>query len=206
MLNSLARAAFTRLFTPPAKLLLRLGLTADAVTVIGTIGVCLGDLVAYPLGHLFWGTVVITVFVLADMLDGIMARLSGESSKWGAFLDSTLDRIADSAVFVGLALWFFLGADDPLTALLALICLVTGSLVSYVRARGEALGVTAAGGIAERADRLLVTLVVTGVVGLGVPVVALTIALGALSVLCIITVGQRMAAVRAQLAGGPTVE
>ncbi|HJG79392.1 MAG TPA: CDP-alcohol phosphatidyltransferase family protein [Brevibacterium senegalense] len=206
MLNSLARAAFTRLFTPPAKLLLRLGLTADAVTVIGTIGVCLGALVAYPLGHLFWGTVVITVFVLADMLDGIMARLSGESSKWGAFLDSTLDRIADSAVFVGLALWFFLGADDPLTALLALICLVTGSLVSYVRARGEALGVTAAGGIAERADRLLVTLVVTGVVGLGVPVVALTIALGALSVLCIITVGQRMAAVRAQLAGGPTVE
>ncbi|WP_019157548.1 phosphatidylinositol phosphate synthase [Brevibacterium senegalense] len=206
MLNSLARAAFTRLFTPPAKLLLRLGLTADAVTVIGTIGVCLGALVAYPLGHLFWGTVVITVFVLADMLDGIMARLSGESSKWGAFLDSTLDRIADSAVFVGLALWFFLGTDDPLTALLALICLVTGSLVSYVRARGEALGVTAAGGIAERADRLLVTLVVTGVVGLGVPVVALTIALGALSVLCIITVAQRMAAVRAQLAGGPTVE
>lgn len=206
MLNSLARAAFTRLFTPPAKLLLRLGLTADAVTVIGTIGVCLGALVAYPMGHLFWGTVVITVFVLADMLDGIMARLSGESSKWGAFLDSTLDRIADSAVFVGLALWFFLGTDDPLTALLALICLVTGSLVSYVRARGEALGVTAAGGIAERADRLLVTLVVTGVVGLGVPVVALTIALGALSVLCIITVAQRMAAVRAQLAGGPTVE
>jgi CDP-diacylglycerol--glycerol-3-phosphate 3-phosphatidyltransferase len=140
------------------------------------------------------------------MLDGIMARLSGESSKWGAFLDSTLDRIADSAVFVGLALWFFLGADDPLTALLALICLVTGSLVSYVRARGEALGVTAAGGIAERADRLLVTLVVTGVVGLGVPVVALTIALGVLSMLCIITVAQRMAAVRAQLAGGPTVE
>jgi CDP-diacylglycerol--glycerol-3-phosphate 3-phosphatidyltransferase len=206
MLNSLARTAFTRLFTPPAKLLLRLGLTADAVTVIGTIGVCLGALVAYPLGHLFWGTVVITVFVLADMLDGIMARLSGESSKWGAFLDSTLDRIADSAVFVGLALWFFLGADDPLTALLALICLVTGSLVSYVRARGEALGVTAAGGIAERADRLLVTLVVTGVVGLGVPVVALTIALGVLSMLCIITVAQRMAAVRAQLAGGPTVE
>ena len=206
MLNSIARTAFTRLFTPPARLLLRLGLSADAVTVIGTIGVCLGALVLYPLGHLFWGTVVITVFVLADMLDGIMARLSGASSPWGAFLDSTLDRIADSAVFVGLALWFFLGAEDALTALLALVCLVAGSLVSYVRARGEALGVTAAGGIAERADRLLVTLVVTGVVGLGVPVVVLTVALGVLSLLCVITVIQRMSAVRAQLAPAPPVE
>lgn len=206
MLNSIARAAFTRLFTPPARGLLRIGLTPDAVTVIGTTGVCIGALVAYPLGHLFWGTVVITVFVLADMLDGIMARLSGAPSAWGAFLDSTLDRIADSAVFVGLALWFFLGADDALTALLALVCLVTGSLVSYVRARGEALGVQAAGGIAERADRLLVTLVVTGIVGLGAPVVVLTLALGVLSLLCIVTVVQRMAAVRTQLGGRPTVD
>src|SRR5699024_2546784 len=180
--------------------------TPDAVTIIGTAGVCVGALVAYPLGHLFWGTVVITVFVLADMLDGIMARLSGAPPAWGAFRDSTLGRIADSAVFVGLALWFFLGAGDALTALLALVCLVTGSLVSYVRARGEALGVRAAGGIAERADRRLVTLVVTGVVGLGVPVVVLTVALGALSLLCIVTVVQRMAAVRSQLGGSATVE
>ncbi|GAA4506934.1 phosphatidylinositol phosphate synthase [Brevibacterium yomogidense] len=206
MLNSIARAAFTRLFTPPAQLLLRIGLTADAVTVIGTVGVCAGALIAYPLGHLFWGTVVITVFVLADMLDGIMARIAGTPSAWGAFLDSTLDRVADSAVFVGLALWFFLGADDPLTALLSLVCLVAGSLVSYVRARGEALGVEAAGGIAERADRLLVTLVVTGLVGLGLPVVTLTAALGVLSLLCIVTVIQRMAAVRSQLGDAPTVE
>lgn len=206
MLNSIARAAFTRLFTPPARLLLRIGLTPDAVTVIGTIGVCAGALVAYPLGHLFWGTVVITVFVLADMLDGIMARIAGTPSAWGAFLDSTLDRVADSAVFVGLALWFFLGADDPLTALLSLVCLVAGSLVSYVRARGEALGVTASGGIAERADRLVVTLVVTGLVGLGLPVVTLTAALGVLSLLCIVTVIQRMAAVRSQLGDAPTVE
>ena len=206
MLNRYARAAVTRILTPVAKLLLRLGVSPDVVTIIGTLGVCLGALVFFPMGELLIGVLVITAFVFSDTIDGVMARMLDRSSSWGAFLDSTLDRIADSAVFVGLALWFFLGADDPLTALLALICLVTGSLVSYVRARGEALGVTAAGGIAERADRLLVTLVVTGVVGLGVPVVALTIALGALSVLCIITVGQRMAAVRAQLAGGPTVE
>lgn len=200
MLNAVARRAFTRLFTPPARMLLALGLTPDAVTIIGTLGVCAGALVFYPLGELFWGTVVITVFVFADMLDGIMARLSDSSSAWGAFLDSTLDRIADSAVFVGLALWFFLGADDPLTALLALAVLVAGSLVSYVRARGEGLGVTAAGGIAERADRLLVTLVVTGFVGLGLPEVVLTVVLGVLAVLCAITVVQRMANVRRQLA------
>lgn len=206
MLNSIARATFTRLFTPPARLLLRIGLTPDTVTIIGTIGVCAGALIAYPFGQLFWGTVVITVFVLADMLDGIMARLAGTPSAWGAFLDSTLDRVADAAVFVGLAVWFFLGGDDPLTALAALACLVTGSLVSYVRARGEALGVNASGGIAERADRLLVTLVVTGIVGLGVPVVVLTASLGVLSLLSIVTVSQRMVLVRSQLRSAPTVE
>ncbi|MYM20110.1 CDP-alcohol phosphatidyltransferase family protein [Brevibacterium sp. 5221] len=199
MLNGLARAAFTRLFSPLAALLLRLGLGPDAVTVIGTVGVCAGALVCYPLGQLFWGTVVITFFVFCDMLDGIMARQLGRTTVWGAFLDSTLDRLADSAVFVGLALWYFLGARDPLTALLALGCLVMGSLVSYVRARGEALGVRASGGIAERADRLLVTLVVTGLVGLGLPAIVLTIALAVLVVLCAITVAQRMAAVHSQL-------
>ncbi|GAA4285379.1 CDP-alcohol phosphatidyltransferase family protein [Brevibacterium daeguense] len=199
MLNSIARVAFTRLFTPLGRFLLRLGLTPDAVTVIGTLGVCAGALIGYPLGHLFWGTVVITFFVFGDMLDGIMARLIGRKSTWGAFLDSTLDRVADSAVFVGLALWYFLGADDPLTALLALGCLVTGSIVSYVRARAEGLGVHAEGGIAERADRLLVTLVVTGLVGLGVPDIALTIALAALVVACCVTIAQRVVAVYRQL-------
>lgn len=199
MLNSIARAAFTRLFTPVARFLLRLGLTPDAVTIIGTLGVCAGALIGYPMGQLFWGTVIITLFVFGDMLDGIMARLLDRNSTWGAFLDSTLDRVADSAVFVGLALWYFLGADDPLTALLALACLVTGSLVSYVRAKAEGLGVRASGGIAERADRLLITLIVTGLVGLGAPDITLTIALGVLVVLCTITIVQRIVAVHRQL-------
>lgn len=199
MLNSLARKAFTRLFSPIARLLLRLGLGPDVVTIVGTLGVCLGALVLYPMGQLFWGTVVITVFVFGDMLDGIMARMLERESTWGAFLDSTMDRLADSAVFVGLALWYFLGAADSLTALLALACLVTGSIVSYVRARGEGLGVKASGGIAERADRLLVTLVVTGLVGLGLPDVVLTVALAVLVVLCCITIAQRMSNVYIQL-------
>ena len=106
MLNAIARAAFTKLFTPLAQLLIKLGIGPDAVTVVGTLGVCVGALVLYPMGQLFWGTVVITFFVFGDMLDGIMARLLGRNSTWGAFLDSTMDRLADSAVFVGLALWY----------------------------------------------------------------------------------------------------
>lgn len=199
MLNSIARKTFTRLFSPVARLLLKLGLGPDFVTVMGTVGVCVGALVLYPLGQLFWGTVVITIFVFGDMLDGIMARMLERSSTWGAFLDSTMDRLADSAVFIGIALWYFLGANDPLTALLALACLVTGSVVSYVRARGEGLGVHASGGIAERADRLLVTLVVTGLVGLGLPDIVLTAALSVLVVLCCVTIAQRMHNVYVQL-------
>lgn len=206
MLNAVARAIMTRVFTPVAVFLLRLGLGPDAVTIIGTAGVSLGALVLYPLGQLFWGTVVITIFVFADMLDGIMARLIDRHSRWGAFLDSTLDRIADSAVFLGIAVWFFVSAGHingptlaTATALLSLLCLIAGSLVSYVRAKAEALGVHAAGGIAERADRLLLTLVATGLVGLGLPVMVLTVTLSVLVVLCTVTIGQRILTVRAAL-------
>ena len=107
MLARNARAAAGRVFTPPARLLLRLGVSPDAVTVVGHRrrrgrARC-GSTRA---GSCFWGTLVIFLFVFCDTLDGTMARLSGRSSKWGAFLDSTLDRVADAAIFVGLALWF----------------------------------------------------------------------------------------------------
>lgn len=199
MLNRYAREAFTALFTPLARLLLRLGFTPDSVTVIGTLGVCAAALIAYPQGWLLGGTIVITVFVFGDMLDGIMARLSDHRTAWGEFLDSTLDRFADAAVFAGLALWFFLGGDDLVTAVLALACLVTGSLVSYVRAKAEGLGVAVSGGPAERADRLVIALVVTGLVGLGLPHWVLTAALAVLVVLCCITIVQRVGMVRRQL-------
>jgi CDP-diacylglycerol--glycerol-3-phosphate 3-phosphatidyltransferase len=199
MLNKFARTLFTRILTPLARALLRLGLTPDAVTIIGTIGVCFGALVFYPLGHLFWGTVVITIFVFSDMLDGIMAREQGRKSAWGAFLDSSLDRFGDSAVFCGLALWFFLGGHNHLTAMLSMACLVAGSIVSYVRARAESLGVSAAGGIAERADRLLITLLVTGLVGLGLHRIVLTVVLALLALASIFTMWQRMVTTKRQL-------
>lgn len=198
MLNRFARALFTRLLTPVARLLLRAGISPDVVTLVGTLGVAVGALAFYPTGHLLAGTLVITAFVFADTVDGIMARTSGRSSSWGAYLDSTLDRVGDAAVFGGLVLWFTGGGDDRLTAVLALACLTLGSLVSYAKARAEGLGMTANVGIAERADRLVAVLAATGLVGLGVPRVVLTVVLAALAIASLITVVQRILEVRRQ--------
>ena len=199
MLNRYARAAVTRILTPVARLLLRLGISPDVVTILGTLGVCLGALVFFPQGQLLVGVLVITAFVFSDTIDGIMARELGHSSKWGAFLDSTLDRIGDAAIFSGLTIWYFQGGDDRLKAWLALACLVLGSVVSYARARAEGLGMRADVGIAERADRLVATLVTTGLVGLGLPEIVLTVVLGLLAVASFVTILQRVLLVRQQV-------
>lgn len=198
MLNKYARALFAAIFTPVAALLVRLKVSPDAVTIIGTLGVVAGALIGYPLGELFWGTVVITVFVFSDILDGLMARMLDSSSKWGAFLDSTLDRVGDGAVFAGIVIWFYTGGNNHFIAAMALTCLVLGSVVSYAKARAEGLGMTANVGIAERSDRLVVVLVATGLVGLGIPEVVLAVVLVLLAIASLVTVFQRVATVRAQ--------
>jgi phosphatidylinositol phosphate synthase len=204
MLNKYARALFTKIFTPVARLFLKLGISPDVVTVVGTLGVCFGALAFYPRHEFFWGTVVITLFVFSDTVDGVMARMSGRSGKWGAYLDSTLDRVGDSAIFGGLVLWYAGKGDDFLMAGLALACLILGSVVSYAKARAEGLGFTANVGIAERADRLVAVLVVTGLVGLGLPEVVLTIVLALLAIASLVTVFQRMLLVRQQALGQPS--
>ncbi|TYC98655.1 CDP-alcohol phosphatidyltransferase family protein [Arthrobacter echini] len=198
MLDRYARGFTTRLFTPLARLLLSWGVTPDAVTIAGTIGVAGGALLFYPLGQLFWGTVFITLFVFSDVIDGIMARLKGHGGPWGSFLDSTLDRIADGALFAGVAIWFFTGGQNTMIAVAALGCLVLGMLVSYARAKAESLGFTANVGIAERAERLVSVLVVTGLTGLGLPEGFLLAVLLALAAASLITVYQRIRAVRLQ--------
>lgn len=198
MLNRYARAFFTKVFTPLARLLLKLGVSPDVVTLVGTLGVCVGALAFYPRHEFFWGTIVITAFVFSDTLDGIMARMSGRSGNWGAYLDSTLDRVGDAAIFGGLVLWYAGDGNDTLLAALALACLILGSVVSYSKARAEGLGMTANVGIAERADRLVAVLVATGLVGLGVPEVLLTVVLALLAVASLITVCQRVLTVRRQ--------
>ncbi|HEX5522721.1 MAG TPA: CDP-alcohol phosphatidyltransferase family protein [Pedococcus sp.] len=198
MLNRYARAFFTKVFTPLARLLLSLGISPDVVTLVGTLGVCVGALAFYPRHSFFWGTIVITAFVFSDTLDGIMARLSGRSGNWGAYLDSTLDRVGDAAIFGGLVLWYAGDGRDTLMAALALACLILGSVVSYSKARAEGLGMTANVGIAERADRLVAVLAATGLVGLGVPEILLTVVLALLAVASLITVCQRVLTVRRQ--------
>ncbi|MGH3329245.1 MAG: phosphatidylinositol phosphate synthase [Streptomycetales bacterium] len=202
MLNRYARAFFTRVMTPLARALTRAGVSPDAVTLVGTSGVCAAALLFYPRGQFFVGTVVITGFVFADLLDGTMARLSGRSSRWGAFLDSTLDRLADAAVFGGLVLWFAGRGEDMLLAALTLFCLIAGALVSYAKARAEGLGMTCEGGLAERGDRMLLILVVTGLDGLGVPYVQAT-GLWVLAAASLVTVIQRVRTVRRQALADP---
>jgi phosphatidylinositol phosphate synthase len=199
MLNAL-RPLIARLLRPVGEALARTPVTPNAITITGAAGMVVGALWLFPTGHLFAGTVVCTAFVLADMLDGALARVKGTSGAWGAFLDSTLDRVGDAAVFAGLTIWLARTGQRPL-ALVALFCLVTGGLVSYAKARAEGLGLRCDVGIAERTERLLIALVAAGLSGLGVPFV-LAIGLWALAVLSTITFGQRVLAVRAAAAAG----
>jgi CDP-diacylglycerol--glycerol-3-phosphate 3-phosphatidyltransferase len=203
MLNKYARAFFTRLFTPLARLLTSAGISPDVVTVVGTLGVCVGSLAFYPRHEFLVGTLVITAFVFFDTLDGIMARMNDRSTRWGAFLDSTLDRVADAAIFGGLVLYYAGGGDNAVMAGLALACLILGMVVSYARARAEGLGMTANVGIAERAERLVLVLVATGLVGLGLPELLLTVVLSLLAVASLVTVVQRMLEVRRQAVADP---
>ncbi len=205
MLNRFLRASWTKIMTPIAKLFLRLGLSPDVVTVVGTLGVIAGALACYPRGEFLVGTLVIVAFVFSDnvdgvMADGVMARISGRPGVWGAFLDSTLDRVGDAAIFAGLVLYFAGQGDDLVLAALTLSCLVLGAVVSYVKARAEGLGMQCNVGIAERADRLFAVLLATGLVGVGAPMWVLTTVLALLAVASAVTVGQRMLLVYRQAA------
>jgi CDP-diacylglycerol---glycerol-3-phosphate 3-phosphatidyltransferase len=193
------RPALARLLEPVAGALARTPITPNALTITGTIGVSASALTLYPTGHLFAGTMVCWFFVMADMLDGALARVKGTTGVFGAFLDSTLDRVGDAAVFGGLAAWFVLGGHSRLMAGVALFCLVAGALVSYARARAEGLGLRCDVGIAERSERLLVALVAAGLAGLGVPYV-LPAGLWAVAAASAFTFGQRVLAVRRQAA------
>lgn len=192
------RAFWNRLFSPVADGLIKIGVTPDMVTWVGTIGVSFGALFFFPQGNFFWGTLFITAFVFSDIVDGTMARKLGRSSKYGAFLDSTLDRVGDAAVFGGLALWYAWEGDSPTYLCLSLACLVLGSLTSYARARAESLGMQAKGGIAERSDRLVSILVMTGLSGLFDLPILREATLWVLAVASLVTVGQRMAMVKRQ--------
>ncbi len=188
------KAGLARVLDPVARALLRAGISPDAVTLIGTAGVIAASVGLAARGHLLIATFVITACALTDLLDGAMARARGTSSRFGALLDSTMDRVADGAVFGGLAYW--LAVTGQRASLVAtLICLVTGQIVSYVKARAEGLGLSANVGIAERFERLVI--IGLGGIGWGIGIpYALEVALWLLAVLSTVTVGQRIWHVR----------
>lgn len=208
------RQFWTNVWSPVGNLLLRLGVSPNTVTFVGTLGVCAGALIFFPQGWLLAGVLVISAFVFSDMIDGYMARTSGQMSPFGAFLDSTLDRLGDAAIFGGLAMYYVGPGDNEGWAALAIYCLSMGSVTSYARARAESLGMQAKVGIAERADRLVSILFMTGLadllrlLGVNDKVMWLIpITLVALAVASTITVAQRILVVRRQgLAAGPPTE
>ena len=195
MLN--LRPAVGRVVAPLASWLLRVGVTPDMVTVAGTVGAVVGAFAFFPRGSFFLGTAVVTLSVLTDALDGAMARLRGVSGPWGAFLDSTMDRIADASIFSALVLWYAGDGDDTALLCVTLFCLVAGVVTSYAKARAEGLGMTANVGIAERAERLILVLAGVILAGMGLDI-ALPALLWVLAVVSAVTVGQRLVEVHRQ--------
>jgi CDP-diacylglycerol--glycerol-3-phosphate 3-phosphatidyltransferase len=167
MLSAILRKPVSRVVDPVAVLLLRLGVTPNGMTFVGSLGTSAMALWLWPQGEYFWGTMGVIAFVFSDLLDGTMARISKKSSQWGAFFDSTIDRVVDVAL-IGALLLSLLKTDDRL-ALVAFAALVGGFLVSYVKARAQALSFDCDGGLAERAERVIILLTAVGFAGLGVP-------------------------------------
>jgi CDP-diacylglycerol--glycerol-3-phosphate 3-phosphatidyltransferase len=194
--NADARGVIAPVVEPIARGLLRMKVTPDMVTMTGTILTVLTALILIPQGNFIPAVVLLFLFISADVLDGTMARLSGTQGPWGAWFDATLDRVADGAVFGGVLIWAAWNSNT-LTTMLAWVCLVGGAVVSYAKARAEAVGATANGGIAERAERMII-------LGLGAILFqfvdwGMTAAVAILAVLTTITVFQRGLDVRSQL-------
>ncbi|MGW0018567.1 phosphatidylinositol phosphate synthase [Rhodococcus sp. NPDC003382] len=195
MLSFFGRASVSKVTAPLGRALIRTGLTPDAVTLIGTVATIAAALTLFPMGQLFWGTMVIWLFVMFDMLDGAMARARGGGTRFGAVLDATCDRVADGAIFAGLAWWAVYDEQSRPLFVATLICLVSSQVISYAKARAEASGLSADGGLIERPDRLIIVLVGAGFTGLGIDW-AIHVAMWLLAAGSVITVFQRVIAVR----------
>lgn len=209
--NAGVRGVMANVIEPVAKGLLKIGVTPDAITYIGTIGASGAALWFFPRGEFVVGVLVLFLFVFSDLLDGTMARLSGRAGPWGNYLDSTLDRVADGAVFGSVLIYFASSGElapsgaalDATTAgvgtAASWVVLVGAFTISYSKARAESVGATANVGIAERAERLIVVVVAAFLTGLLDQPLVLAGAMVVLAILVVITIGQRFATVKSQL-------
>ena len=199
MISSALKPAVTRLINPLARAALRVGLTPNSVTILGALGLIISAAYFYSNEEYFVGTLVITVFALSDLFDGAMARISEKgATSWGGFLDSTIDRVTDSAIVISLALPLI--RNEDVLAYPAIVALVTGVLIPYIRAKAESFNIACSVGITERTERLIIILVAAGFHGLGVPYI-LAIGIWSLAILGLVTVFQRLQVVRKGLAG-----
>jgi len=192
MLQRSIKAPVTRVITPLCRGLLKAGITPNVMSALGGLGSSASAILLFGTGHFFAAAIVTTLFVLFDLLDGTMARISNSSSRWGALLDSTLDRVSDAAILGSVTYWLSKSNDRLVPVVLAV--LILGSLISYIKARAEGLDIECNGGIAERTERLIIILVATGLHGLGLNFV-LAIGFWALFALSFITVVQRFVTV-----------
>ena len=191
MIQNRFKAPVTALITPSCRFLLRIGITANWLTFIGAIGSSISALYFFSKGDFFLGTILVSLFALSDLFDGTMARLSEQgTTKWGALIDSTLDRVTDAAIYAGV-ISYAISSDNTNLALLALLALITGALIPYIRAKAESLGIACSIGIAERAERLIIILTATGLYGLGVNI-ALAGGLLLINIVGLITIVQRL--------------
>jgi CDP-diacylglycerol--glycerol-3-phosphate 3-phosphatidyltransferase len=198
MVSSAFKPAVNRFIEPIARLAIRARITPNAVTLGGTIGTALSAMYFYPRGELFVGTLFIVFFALSDLFDGAIARLSESgASAWGGFLDSTCDRVTDSVILGSLAIYCII--EDLAIYPVIIATIVFGFLVSYIRAKAEAFGISCTVGIAERTERLIIALTAIGFHGLGIPHV-LAILIWVLLLLSLITVIQRILVVHRGLA------
>ena len=190
MISSSLKPAVTRLINPVARLAIRLGVTPDAVTIIGAMGVIASSLYFFSQESYFVGTLVVTIFVLSDLFDGAIARISEKGpSAWGSFLDSTVDRVTDFSITISILIPLIRHNDK--LSYLGLITLVTGLLIPYIRAKAESFSIPCSIGIAERTERLIIILVAVGLHGLHIHF-ALALGLWLLAILGVITVIQRL--------------
>jgi CDP-diacylglycerol--glycerol-3-phosphate 3-phosphatidyltransferase len=194
----MTRAAYAKLSGPLARGALKVGFTPDSITIIGTAGTVVAALTLFPIGQLWWGAFAVFIFVLADMLDGAMARQRGGGTAFGAVLDATCDRIGDGAIFCGLLWWAAFGMHSTSLVVATMICLVTSQVISYIKARAEASGLRGDGGLIERPERLVIVLTGAGLSGvwfLHIPWL-IHVAMWALAVLSLATLAQRLHSVR----------
>jgi len=154
------RDGFVKLVGPFARALIRWGVSPNTITTVGAL-VVIASAVAFGMGKIHWGGALLLASGIFDILDGQVARNGNRASTFGAFYDSTLDRVGETAVFLGIAVWFAQGGVPAARMPLA------SMLVSYTRARAEGLGLECKVGIAQRAERFVVLGVSTVVFGAG---------------------------------------